>query len=155
METNQLNIRSLMKTHATGFTLIELMIAAIIVGILAAVALPSYQQYVIKGQRSQAKADMLNISQMEERYYTNNYTYYAVTTAPPTAEPLGWPNFSGTNISSRKYDIAVAVPASSVYTITATPSNGFSDAQCGALTLASTGVKGNAGTIPSGSAPCW
>lgn len=141
-----------MRTREAGFTLIELMIAVVVIGILSAVALPAYNGYVVKGKRSQAKATMLSLSQMEERYYTNNYTYYPVTTAPPAAEPLGWSNFAGTNIATRTYDISVAVAASSVYAITATPSNGFTDAQCGTLTLDNTGAKGS--TLGNVS-PCW
>lgn len=147
-----------MKTRDTGFTLIELMIAVAIVGILSAIALPAYNSYVIKGKRSQAKAVMLNLSMNEERYYTNNNAYYPASgvawTAAPTAEPQGWPNFAGTNMSSRTYDLSV-VDTATTYTITATPSNGFSDTQCGALTLDSTGVKGNGGTVTSGASPCW
>jgi type IV pilus assembly protein PilE len=152
----------LMKKRETGFTLIELMITAVIVGILAAVAIPSFNSYVIKGKRSQAKAALLNLSQMEERYYTNNYGYKAVTAAPGV-DP--WPNFAGTNVGARTYDIAVTlpvvVPASSVYIITATPSNGFTDTQCGTLLLDNTGAKrSNAivnGTVNGtvGAAPCW
>jgi type IV pilus assembly protein PilE len=141
-----------MKTRTAGFTLIELLVAVAIVGILSAIALPAYNNYVIKGKRSQAKAVMLSLSQMEERYYTNNNAYYPVTTAAPNTEPQGWPNFAGTSMAARTYDISVTA-ASSTYTITATPSNGFTDNQCGTLTLDSTGAKTNNGT--AGASPCW
>ena len=145
-----------MKKYDQGFTLIELLVTVAIIGILAAIAIPSYGSYVTNSKRKQAEAVMLNISQMEERYYTNNYTYYAISTAPPTPEPQGWPNYAGNNIGSRIYNISVTIsPATSAtsYKIQADP-YGFPDSQCGSLTLDSTGLKGNTkGT--SGASPCW
>jgi type IV pilus assembly protein PilE len=144
-----------MKIHAAGFTLIELLVTVFIIGVLAAVAMPAYQNYVTNGKRKQAEAVMLNLSQMEERYYTNNYAYYPVSSVPPTADPQGWPNFSGTNMSARTYNLVVTVPTATTYTITATPSNGFIDAQCGILTMNSTGAKGQNGGTGNGASPCW
>lgn len=142
-----------MRTRTSGFTLIELMIVVAVVTILAAVAIPAYTQYVRQAARHQAEATMLNLSQMEERYYTNNYAYYAVTTAAPTSEPNGWSNFSGDNMNVRKYDITVAVTtAPDTYSIKAMPSNGFVDTDCGYLTLNNMGVKGSAvGSVTT----CW
>jgi type IV pilus assembly protein PilE len=160
-----------MKKHAQGFTLIELLIAVTIIGILAAIAMPAYTSYVTNSKRKQAEAFMLNISQMEERYYTNNYNYYAINTttdAPPNPEAQGWANYAGNNMGSRTYNLSVAICTSlnpcvapvgtasaTAYIITATPANGFSDSQCQTLTLDSTGAKGNGGTVTSGASPCW
>lgn len=139
--------------QSSGFTLVELMIVVVIIGVLASIALPSYRQYVIKAARSQAKGEMLNISQLQERYFTNNNGYLAIS-APPTAAPTGWKNFSGSEVvGSRKYDITVAAGStgsiSTSYLITATPSNSFSDPTCGTLTLDGIGTK-----IPA-TAGCW
>ena len=71
----RLSVRNSMQKNSKGFTLIELMVTVVIVSILAAVALPAYQQYVTKSKRNQAKAVILGISQSEERYYTNNYVF--------------------------------------------------------------------------------
>jgi type IV pilus assembly protein PilE len=142
-----------MKTLNKGFSLIELLVALVIIGILASIAIPSYQSYVIKGKRSEAKATVLNLAQMEERYYTNNYQYYPVSAVPPTAEPQGWKNFVGNSMSARTYDIAVsAVSPTTAFAITATPSNGLLDAECGALSLDN---KGNKGSNKGGVSPCW
>ena len=143
-----------MKILTAGFTLIELMIVVVIVGILSAIAIPSYQQYTVKAARRQAASTMLNLMQMEERYYTNNYVYYAMSATPPATDPNGWNNFSGDSMGARKYNISIAVDAGppAGYTITATPSNTFADAKCGSLILTNMGVKSS--TSGNGST-CW
>ena len=147
-----------MRSRVKGFTLIEVLIVLVIIGILTAIAIPAYRQYVVRAARHQAEATMLNLSQMEERYYSNNYNYYAVTAVAPAPEPNGWSNFSGDGMSVRKYDIAVYVPNPNnntnpaSYLIQASPSNGFDDPDCGILTLDNMGLKGNAqGSV----ATCW
>jgi type IV pilus assembly protein PilE len=155
-----------MKQAQRGFTLIELMIAVVVIGILSAIAIPNYRSYVQKAERGAAKAVMLNIAQTEERYYTNNGTYLAIA-ALPTAAPSGWQNYSGSSTTSVKYNITVAAGTiasstttliSDAYTITAAPV--ATDALCGTLKLDSTGAKGiysPAGApAPTGTvAQCW
>lgn len=62
-------------TRQKGFTLIELMIVVAIIGIMAAVAYPSYQSYVEKTRRGQAQADLLELVQFLERRYSNRFDY--------------------------------------------------------------------------------
>lgn len=69
--------------RAVGMTLVELMMALVVVGLLAAVALPSYQAYVQKAKISNAKKDILEYSMLLERYFTHNNTY------PDTLAELG------------------------------------------------------------------
>lgn len=61
-----------------GFTLVELMIAMVIIGILMAVALPSYQKYVAKSRRSDAINSLSTIAQAEERMRSNRSSYISV-----------------------------------------------------------------------------
>lgn len=73
-----MNIRRAPMTSSTrqsGFTLIELMVTVVVIGILVAIAVPSYQDSVRKGRRGQAKADLVEAAQAMERYYTANNQY--------------------------------------------------------------------------------
>ncbi|HSH53585.1 MAG TPA: type IV pilin protein [Methylotenera sp.] len=120
--------------HQKGFTMIELMIVVAIIGILAAIAYPSYQNYVIKGKRNAAQAFMLDISNRERQYlldaraYTDSLPNLGITTLPAEVSP--------------SYDITITVGASAPsFTITATPIAGTAQASDGDLTLDDTGTK--------------
>lgn len=142
--------------NSPGFSLIELMIVVAVVAILSAVAFPSYQQYVRRAARAEARATMLDIAQMEERFLTSNNFYVAFDGPSGTvAPPAGWKNYAGADSGSRKYDVSVAAGASGIATsfvISAAPSNGHSDPNCGTLTLNNVSQRGqSAGTL----AECW
>ncbi|WP_370599955.1 type IV pilin protein [Pseudomonas nitroreducens] len=64
-----------MPIRSRGFTLIELMVVAAIVAILAAIAYPSYQQYIVRGKRSAAQAQMMDIANREQQYLLANRAY--------------------------------------------------------------------------------
>jgi len=135
-----------------GFTLIELMITVAIVAILGGIAYPSYQSYIKRTARAEARAVILDIAQKQERYYSSNNSYLPIS-APPTAAPsVAWQNWSGgSGMTSRKYDISVALTGGGTgYTITAAPANGFTETVCGTYSLTSTNQR-----LPVSPADCW
>ena len=126
----------------SGFTLIEVMIVVAIVGILAAVALPSYQSYMQRGDRASARAAMLEAQQFMERFYATNDRY--TTDVACAISPSLPARFASVPENSPKYAISVASTCTA-YTLTATPLRAVG--KCGNLTLTHTGVKGV--TVPS------
>src|SRR5688572_15588893 len=115
------------KNTATGFTLVELMIAIMVLGILAAIALPNYTESVRKGRRADAFAALQRLAQAQERHRANNTAYTTDLSV------LG-----GTTSPDRHYTIAIGEVSASGYTATATVAAGSpqaGDARCAVLRL--------------------
>ena len=110
-----------------AFTLIELMIVVAVVGILAAIAYPSYTGYVTRAKRADGKAALLQVQLAQEKWRANNTTYTTNLTS------LGFAAESGVFYSPDKhYTLSVTAASGASYTVTAAP-NGFTDAKCGTL----------------------
>ncbi len=135
-------------TKTRGFTLIELMIVIVIVGILFSIALPAYQTYVLQGHRADAQGILFDISAREERFLAQNNTY---TTDINTAAGL---NMGTTTSNNGYYNLTVAAcgagSIATCYLLTATATGGqANDTDCATITLSSAGV--TSGTT----ANCW
>jgi type IV pilus assembly protein PilE len=117
-----------------GFTLIELMISMVIVAILAAVALPSYQNYLKRGHRAAAQAQMMDIANRQQQYFLDKRSY-------ATKDELETAGYALPSEVSSKYTYDITVPSAGTpaFTITFTPSG--SQASDGTLTLNNAGVK--------------
>ncbi len=132
----------------SGFTLIELMIAVVIVGIIASIAVPSYQNYIRQSNRAVAKSILYENAQFMERFYTENNRYDQNIAGNAVAIPMTQSPRSG----AAQYTISLQV-ANSTFTLRAIPNAGSSMAgdACGTLTLTHTGQQGAGGSI----AECW
>ena len=135
------------RTRRRGFTLIELVIVVAIVAILAAIALPSYQRHMLKTRRTDAEADLMQLSQLLERWYTVNRTYVGFT-LPFTQSPTG----AGQLVA---YTITNPIPnlTAKTYTLTAVPTGPQASDVCGTLTLDEKGAQGFTAADPTGA--CW
>jgi len=142
-----------------GFTLIELMIAVAIIGILLRLAFPAYQNSVMKSRRADAKTALLDLAQREERFLATQNQY--TTSAPalgyaPTATVTSAAPMTIQNGSASFYTLEVTTSGSTSFTATARPTGPqlAKDTQCKNFTIDNTGAQGvNGGT---GTAiDCW
>lgn len=154
-----------------GFTLVEMLIAVAIVGILAAIAIPSYQESVRKTRRADAEGALLAFANAMERHYTVNNTYCetgpafssaavaaANTCAPGGGNDIGLAAGNGfiyipPSNTSTYYEISIAAATATTYTLLADPIGDQAPDRCGNLTLTSVGAKGF--DAPGTAMECW
>ena len=137
-----------MRHRATkGFTLIELMITVAIVGILAAIAYPSYLDQVRQSRRADAQSALLQAANRQERYFTTQYTY------ADTLDKLGMPAVT----ENDAYTLNIDSGDANGFQITANAQNDQVNDACTSLTINERGQKTANGTGPNTaiSQQCW
>ncbi|MBU2874134.1 type IV pilin protein [Marinobacter salexigens] len=124
-----------------GFTLIEMIITVAIIGILAAVAFPLYQNQVQQTRRTTAMADLLELNQWMERRYSNSFDYTTAGALPFNQSPQNGTAFYNISFSG-------SVTRNS-FTLQAVPTGGQTSDVCGTLTI------DEQGTRSADETDCW
>lgn len=144
-----------LRRHVLGVTLLELMAVVLVIGVLGVIAIPSYRQYSMRAQRTDAKAALLQLATNQERYYLMNNSYGTVAELQAANLLAG----SGGNAFSEHgaYRITIPVANATTFTATATPVAGGSidmtrDAQCTSFTVTAEGARTATGTAAD---TCW
>lgn len=139
-----------MNSTGRGFSLIEIMVVLAILGIIAAIALPSYTESRLRAARVDGKTALMQVASDQERFYSDNFTYST------NAVPLSTPPQATLTSRDGKYVISVAAcgggSISTCFIATATPQGDQAADECGNLTITSAGVRAaTGGSIED----CW
>lgn len=130
-----------------GFTLIEVVVVVAILGILTAIAIPSYTAYIMRSNRSDARSQLLMASQWMERVRNESGSYATFGVLPPTLvqSPATGP---------ARYNIGVNVINPGAYVLTGTAVGTMAADVCQTITVTNTGVRGFSGA-GSSLQTCW
>lgn len=146
--------------RSRGFSLIEVLVTLLIVALLAAAAIPSFQQHVIRSKRVEAQAALLMLMQQQERYFTQNNRFLEFSAGSAGVEERRFQWWSGISAASSAYELEGRACAGEriedCVQLTATPGTAqvdaqFKDTECEQLILTSTGQRQATGA----GARCW
>ena len=140
-----------------GVTLIELVVVMIIVGILTAIAVPSYRSYVLRSQRSDAKDAVLALATQQEKHYLQCNTY---ATAIADAADCGAGELQGAAVSKNGwYQLTILGGDATTFSVQATAIAGqsqYQDEPCRSFTVTQAGVRSaRTASNADNTAECW
>ena len=140
-----------------GFTLMELMVAVAIIGILSAIAIPSYRDSVMKSRRADAKAALMDLANAMERRFTENNSYKGAAGTIATPADTGAARIYNVDSNTATYyDVTINASDDTTYTLQAAPKAAQAGDKCGTLTLNNAGVENIAGgSTGVTAADCW
>ena len=150
MTQHPLSTRRAIMFPQSGVTLLELMVVAVVIAVLGMVALPSYRQYSMRAQRTEAKTALLQLATAQERFYLQNNTYTA--------------NFAALNLTGMSensvYTLAIPLANAQTYQANAVPTAGggvngkdmTSDVECARFDITAQGLKT---AQPDPNTVCW
>ncbi len=131
-----------MKIHVKGFTVIEVLVAMVIVSVLASIAYPSYVNQLRKSRRVEATTELVTLAQAQERFFARFRTYTSVVPGPDPCAGQVCGLEKSSNLSENEFYVLTANGNATSYTLTAT-ANGpqTDDTDCRTLSINSVGVK--------------
>jgi type IV pilus assembly protein PilE len=139
-------------TKSSGFSLIELMIVIVVLGTLTTLAVSSYERYVQKARRTKAKADLLELTQLIERNFTESNRFDQ--DAAGNAYTLAFTTSPRTGRTFYNLSFPAGQPTATTYIVQAVPTGSqTNDTLCMTLTLNQAGVRTESGTGTV--ADCW
>jgi type IV pilus assembly protein PilE len=139
------------RQRRTGFSLIELLVVLVIMGLLSAIALPNYRQHIQRGYRVEGAAALQEAQHFMERYYSVNGRYTsAVGETPDLPSRLQ----TVPSDALARYQVSVSTATANAYSLQAEPVGTMVEDPCGSLTLSHTGQKAITGSGMT-SAECW
>jgi type IV pilus assembly protein PilE len=128
------------RIKSSGFTLIELMIVVVIVAVLAAVALPSYQQHVVRAARVQAQAELLDLASLQEKIFLNSNNYSPSVTAAYNGTAAGGLGRTSGQTNDGRYALSLDITTpSQTFVLTATPTSGGTQVGDGNILVSESG----------------
>jgi type IV pilus assembly protein PilE len=135
-------------SYQRGFTLVEMLIVVVLIGVLASIAYPAYTEQVRKSRRAEAQAVLMEASQFMERFLTENNRYDQNLLGVAVVLPVGLrtsPRSGGT----ATYNVSLQAVAQQSYTLQAVPAAAQTGDRCGTMTITNTGNR----TAAAGD--CW